>query len=1124
LQIITGKVYSGKTSRMLQAIGRQGGRSLVLVPELFSHSYERRLAEKTNNQGAKKGEILTFRRLMNRVFAQAGGLAHLSLSEAGRFLYLHEAVQRSQAGLHLYRGLTEKPETMREILRVLDECKCWRISPEMLLEASEFAEGSLAEKLKDLGQIATAYDRLCQGKDPRDDMERLAEKIPEAEFLRGTRIYFDGFQGFTAQEMAVIEKLMAQKAELTFLLDLDPEQPEIFYGTRRTIYRLKEMAKSHGLPVEEICCQPEREVQPTALRHLAAHVLDGASTASVPTDDSVRLFGSSTMLAECEKAAGYIRKAVAKGARYRDFTLAARDFSTYRAAVEMMFQRYQIPVFLSEKTDIMEKPVMLLVTAALEAATNGYRYESIFAYLKTGLTAIGQADCDRLENYVLLWRIQGGKWNQTWDMSPQRFTKVLTEEDRQILSELNALRLQVITPLNHLQERMEQAEKGLDYVQAFYDFLLEIQADQVIQTLTEQKAADGCMQLAAEYRQLWDILMDAMEQFVLVQGEAEMTRNEFVQVWTMLLAQYDVATIPVSMDRVTCGSLERVCTAGVKNLILLGVNDGVLPRTQESSGIFTDRDREELIGLGIELSGTAEEKIWMEQESAYHALACPKESIVLSYHQQSSDGGEARPSMLIPSAQKCLTGLTVEMENDSPLTAPAPCFDAACAYLSGEKTPIHQAAYRYYHGKKEFAALEQPSPTKRGPLEKEETIQGLYGRQLRMTASRADQFYTCRFAFFMQYGMGAKKREALTFNAPAIGTFLHQVLEKTIRACLQASGGDPAGITPDMLEQTAQAYIQQYIQEELGGLDDKSARFRFLLEQMTASLRRILQNVLEEMQDSDFVPLDFELEFSEKGEMAPITMPLDAQHQLRLVGKVDRVDGYVSGDKLYLRVVDYKSGKKEFSLSDLWNGLNLQLFIYLFALEQKGKYHYRRKTGQELTKIVPAGALYVPAREPVVEGEANTTAEEAEAMRDKLRRRSGLLLENMAVLEAMSHQLAKGSRFLPVSLKKDGSFKSGAPLVSLAQMGQLADHIWEKLTEMGQLLLAGDVTANPYYTNRQTDACQFCPYHPACQFDEKDPTDSKRYFITMDTKEFWEKIGGETDGQTMDDGSADGDS
>ena len=68
--------------------------------------------------------------------------------------------------------------------------------------------------------------------------------------------------------------------------------------------------------------------------------------------------------------------------------------------------RYDVPIFLSEKADLLQKPPLALVTGALEAAANGLRYEDVFGCLKTGLCAADPDEIDQLENCVLTWRME----------------------------------------------------------------------------------------------------------------------------------------------------------------------------------------------------------------------------------------------------------------------------------------------------------------------------------------------------------------------------------------------------------------------------------------------------------------------------------------------------------------------------------------------------------------------------------------------------------------------------------------------------------------------------------------------------------------------------------------------
>ena len=127
-------------------------------------------------------------------------------------------------------------------------------------------------------------------------------------------------------------------------------------------------------------------------------------------------------------------------ARRRDIVVTARNFDVYAPVLELVFERYQIPIFLSEKHDILQKPVLALVGSALHTVTNGWRYEDMFAYLKTGFAGLTAEECDLLENYVLFRRIRGSKWLQPFAGHPDSFGGELDDKAREKLAALNTLR------------------------------------------------------------------------------------------------------------------------------------------------------------------------------------------------------------------------------------------------------------------------------------------------------------------------------------------------------------------------------------------------------------------------------------------------------------------------------------------------------------------------------------------------------------------------------------------------------------------------------------------------------------------------------------------------------------
>ena len=1111
MKVWMGRAGSGKTTELLRRIAQNTNhkRQILIVPELASHEYERMLAAVTDNEGTRYAEVLTFRRISNRIFSQAGGLADTVLTPAGRLLMLYESARRASDALTVYHGVTRKPEVLRDLLAVLDEMKCGGISAEHLIEASQEAEGHLSAKLRDLGQIAAVYDTLTQEElpDPRDQLTRVAERMADCTLFDDTEVYLDRFDSFNHQELDIIGVLLRKKIPVTVVLTGDPSMPEAFPEAHTAAARLRALADRCGDCYEQVVYHDMRMQRPHDLAFLEQHVLDAPTQQTVSTKDSIFLHAAGDLFSECEYAAGYICKLLREtDTRRRDIVVTARHFEQYAPILELVFERYDIPVFLSEKHDILQKPVLALVGDALHTIVSGWRYEDMFAYLKTGFAGLTADECDQLENYVLFRRIRGSMWHRPFVGNPESFGGEMTDRARETLRQLNKLRERAAEPLLYLKERLDEAQTATQYVQAVYDFLEHIHAPEAIAQRAQMHEEAGRLQTAEEYRQLWEILVQAMEQFAWVQGDAPMDTDTFVTLLGLVLSEYDVGTIPVSLDRVTCGSIDRVCHTGIPHIIVLGVNDGMLPDVGDTGGILSDSDRDTLLGLEVELE-TAEDRMAREQAGIYRMIASARQSLLLSWSTVGGEG-EMRPSYVIGTIRQLLKDIPFTTESGLQqryrLEAERPRFDLACCGAARDSSPAAQAA---------LAASNVPivpvEHAVRGPLTQSQTIHGLYGKKLRLTASRVDAFYRCPYAYFLRYGLKAQERRQAAFDAPETGTFLHYVLEHTLQD-LREQSGKPSR---EDVYALAEKWTEVYVETMLGGLEQHSARFCHLFRRLVRTLKEILDNLLEELSCSDFEPIDFELDFSRGGDLPPILID-SPSGTLEMNGKVDRVDGYVKDGALYVRVMDYKSGQKKFELSDLWYGLNVQLLLYLFSIEQHGLDHYREKLAQDINEIIPAGALYIPARSALVNAPRNTDEETIHQLRQKQLRRSGLILQDDTVIEAMEHGISKEGAFIPIGfLKKGGvSAASKSNLANLEQLGKLSEHIRRTLQKMGQELSAGKMDARPVRRGPTEDTCQWCPYHAVCRFDSK-LGDKPHTIAKIDPDTFWESIDEELRGE-----------
>ena len=656
LKLILGRAGSGKTTAVYRRMCGAGAErpQVLLVPEQNSHEAERALCKVGGNGVSLYAEVLSFSRLANRVFLAAGGLGEAELDAGGRLLLMHRAVKSVAAQLTVCARSAGRASFLRSLIATVDELKSCRVSPADLERAGCEAEGPEGEKLRDLSLICGAYDALTAqvALDPRDRLTRTAEKLKDCPWAAGRDLWLDGFTDFTPQQIEVLSRLLEQAHSVTVTLTCDHlEEDEggtgIFSPARRTAAQLLRAARERRVPSQVEHLAAEGGGRAADLDFLEKALFAHAPGLEREPEGAVELFAARTPRGEVEWTAARILELVRReGLRFRDIGVVARSYRTYQDLVESVFARYGVPVFSSSMSEILDKPVLALVTGALDTVAGGYVYDDVFRYLKTGLTDLGEEDRDLLENYVLKWDIRGSRWTQEkpWTMHPRGYGFPMTEEDQALLERVDRARRQVAAPLERL--RKNSARTGRGQAMALYGFLEEIGLPRRLGERVEELRRRGEPALAEEYRQLWEILCGGLEQCAALTGEVPMELEEFSSLFQLVLSQYDVGTIPVSLDRVTAGETTRQTGHRVKVLFLLGADDSSIPQVGAEPGLLSDDDRTLLASYGLELNQSAEERLYREMTTLYQICALPSRRLILTWPAQGAGGGGA--AVLLP--------------------------------------------------------------------------------------------------------------------------------------------------------------------------------------------------------------------------------------------------------------------------------------------------------------------------------------------------------------------------------------------------------------------------------------------------------------------------------------------
>ena len=1103
LRLIIGKAGTGKTAAVIaeirEAVEKGLGGRLLIVPEQYSHEAERELCARCGDSLSLYAEVFSFTGLARRVLQQKGGASAPWLDKGGRLLCMALALSQIAPRLKLYGAAARKAELQSALLAAVDECKSAAVTPAMLLAAAEQAEGALAQKLWDLSLVLEGYDAVVSNgrADPADRLDLLAEKIPASGIGSENRIYIDGFIDFTRQEQAVIRALMATGAEVTVCLTLDElyGADEVFSLSRTAARRLLDDAEELGCSVqlERMDLRGEKD---GALEYFTDHLFSYTAARWDGGKADVRLAAAPDLVSECELAAARAIELVReRGCRWRDIAVAVRGFEDYRRTLESVFAHYGVPLYTARKSELLDKPLPALIASAYEIVSGGWDVDDVAGYMRTGLTGLSIEECDELENYLFLWQLRAPAWEREgdWRQHPDGYGKPFDAGTEERLARINALRRRIAGPLKAFARSSRLSHTAAGQAAALSGLLLDLKLNEGLAERADALAAAGREELAAETAQLWELTVGALEQSAAVLGDDPMEADEFGRLFTLMLSRYDVGTIPVSLDRVSAGDFDRMRRRDIRHLIVLGASEQRLPAAEESGGVFSESERAQLLELDIDLGGAGDNELWREFSLIYNCLSLPSQSLSLSYSLAGGEGAQ-RPSFVMSRAAQ-LFSLPIERPDMTAVRASS-VSSALSLAANAARDGRARAAEEYFEAAapERIESLRRAAVLRRGRLSGK-AVKALYGEVPRLSASQVDKFSACKYAYFCQYGLRAKPRESASFRPIEIGSFLHDVLEKTARE-VKRRGGFSA-VDDDEVKAIAEEAIERYAEEELGGLGEKSERFRHLFARLRADARRIVLDTAAELRRSDFEPMDFELNFTDASRSPVLLGDEDARAQL--VGIVDRVDGWVHGDRLYLRVADYKTGKKSFSLSDVWYGLGLQMLLYLFALAPEGA----ERDGRE---IVPAGVMYVPARSALVAVDGAGDDGEIDKKRRGELRRSGLVLADPDVIRAWEKD--DEQLYIPLKRARGGGWNPES-VASAAQMGRLYRHVRKTIASIASELRDGAIDADPYFRSRTDRACENCDFFDACRFAEGEAGEHSRCLKKLGADEVWALMDGE---------------
>ncbi len=1108
LTFLTGTCFSEKKEYIYKEICsliERNERVYLIVPEQSSFDRDRDFLFSFGEKISNRLTVTSFTHLSRDVLEENGLRAKPEADDAARNVFMSIAVEECSDSIDIYRRSGARLNPVSGLLREYAEIRQAGLDTGALEAVSRILpEGTLKRKTAELTRIFSAYEALLTQRfsDSQDNISVMCDFLSEHKIFSDAYVYFDDFRGFTGAQIKLIEEIMSQARECrvsvyapSYYNSFDSEAFVHAVGNCR---RLRRSAEARNVRVGEIalsCKHPSEEI--TAL---AASLFCGEKEKHEKDVQGIRLLTADNRYDECDFVALEIKKLLETGFRCRDISVSDRS-GDYVKTLTASLKKYSIPVFEDKRVPLYEYPLIKMLLTAVGICAYGFSTDDIFSYLKTGMTGLSSADCSALENYVYLWQIDKGAWLRDFTGHPDGFGEEESEESRERLSFINGLRRAAVAPLVTLKRRLDAGD-GADSCRAVFEFLTEIKAAESFRDYARYLFENGNETAAIECSSVWDALTEALDALYEAVSERPVRASRFYELLKIILSSADIGRIPAGIDEIVIGTAGRTRHLEPKAVFVLGCNEGIFPQPPVSGGLFTAAEKRILCDNEFPLENVSENIYAEERMIAYILMTSPSDRLYLSYSKNSPDGARAEPSELVKEIREIFPRVTESdfssLEPIERIASDESAFEECAEYFS--EGSVYSESLKKYISQTPFAgrlsvlsAVAENAPAR---IKDTALAVELFGRDMYISPSKAEAFYSCAFRYFCQYGLNIKKLRPADLDARINGLLIHFLLEKIL---VGRSNKELAAMSDSTLRAEIDRITEGFITDFMGGRQDKGVLLNRSLDKAKDTAYKILLRMIKEFEVSSFETVGVEVEIRNGGDVAPYSLSLPDGGSITVSGKVDRVDRYEGNEGVYLRVVDYKTGGKDFRLGDVFSGLNMQMLIYLMCLWDNSAPLYGASS--------PAGILYVPANVSGEQLPRHAGDEEVEEQKLLNGRMNGLLLEDERILDAM--EKGGAGRFIKASVDADGKLKGS--FLSAEGFSRLHKKIDEMLVGMGIELHSGNVEALPVIgSSSYKNTCEYCDYKDVCR---RSDTDAYRELPSIPHKRAVEMLeGSENDG------------
>lgn len=1085
MRIIAGRSKSGKSTTIYDEIAKEqrtypDSSCILIVPDTITFQAENDMIARLENDGILDISILSITGLVNKILEEQGKGFIKELSTFGRQLILRKIVKNNGDKLIFYNKVKETKGMLLELESVIKEFKKSRINPEDLENVIRSSKRTVTgKKLKDIYLVYHEYLNITKNiyYDNEDKLYFGVNLIKTSRWVNNSKIWVDGFDHFDNHELILLKALEDYSRGLAVSLNIEPSYLvnleekgdwEAFKVVYDTYSSLGVISIDEKIIKSEFNLGIEDEIRVLEENLFSINPITYSNEV-----ENIRAYGALNPYEEVEKTARIIRRLIrTKGYRYKDFKVAVSDKGIYENELKKIFNREDIPYYLDENKDILSSSLVKHIISLLDMFSGNFKSEDVIKHLKSGYSKLSQDQINKLENTALQFGLKGDNW----------FKEIITEVDEEVL----LAQRNFIETFSSGREEFKSLITVGDYSSFILKYLDALEVKEVIIKNYDVLIQENSYAKASELSQSWNSIMEVLEQLLLISKDEIVDASSFKILLETGLREIKIRTIPPTIDTIEVGDIRNISVKGTKVLLIMGLTQDAVSDNREK-GLLTDDDRREIIDCGYHIQNGTEFNTFRDYHILYRLFSAPSDMIFVSYPLSSKDDSSLQPALLLNNLRSIYPRAFDDKSLDDGLSSIESINHsweqmviALRNYLGSDNIdPVFRELFRWFSENRE----EEVSNLMKS-LEFSNKVEGLdsqtifsrFDNNLNMTVTKLEKYSECPFKYFVEDILRPMERIIQKVEFYDIGNEHHDVLEDFINRIMEKESE-----IPSMTREDARGMMAQSIQEVRGRDNLRNLTFeatrrnKYIQRKMERVLISAAEVILFQIQSGKFRPRFTELQIGmgsvDTLKIKPYIITLD-KGVIKLRGKIDRVDTYKSVDgEEYVRIIDYKSSKKKIELKDLYEGLQLQLFVYLLAIVNNGESVLGKKP-----KV--AGLYYFAVDDPVFLGDV----EDSYLAKLKDLRLTGYTVNDVDIIRALDNDY-ENNNILGIRFTKAGSPYTGDPVLDADQFNIILEFVEGKIKEIANRIIEGEFPILPYKKNRNDDACKYCDYGSICMFD-----------------------------------------